>query len=77
MATEIIKTPYIDPDVKYWDVSRLRDFNAQKLTEITDTVVVQDAERPLVVIVPYAIYMELQRLPNEIMEVWPRLDSPE
>ena len=59
MSTHI---PTIDPAVKYVGVSRLRDFNAAKLRETTDTTyVLQDNDKPLAVLIGYEMYLHIQQ----------------
>ena len=65
MAT-VERHPYIDPTVKYVGVSKLRDLNAEKLREITDTFVFQENEKPLAVLLTYDQFMSMQ---EELMAV--------
>lgn len=58
---DVVMVPYIDPRVKYEGVSRIRLLNAQRLRELEDVIVVQDNGQPLAVIVPYDLYLEIQR----------------
>jgi hypothetical protein len=52
--------PHIDPDVKYWGVSRLRKLNSKTLRELPSAVVIQDNGRPLAVIVSYEMFLRIQ-----------------
>lgn len=53
--------PYIDPDVRYVGVSKLRQFNADALRVLTGAYVLQDTDdRPLSVLLPYATYVAMQ-----------------
>jgi predicted transcriptional regulator len=53
--------PVIDPTIKYVGVSKLRELNATKLKETTDTFVLQDNDQPLAVLVSYRTFMEMQQ----------------
>jgi hypothetical protein len=53
--------PVIDPNVKYVGVSKLRELNATKLKETEDTLVFQDNDQPLAVLLTYAKFMEMQQ----------------
>jgi PHD/YefM family antitoxin component YafN of YafNO toxin-antitoxin module len=52
--------PYLDPNVKYVGVSKLRGLNADKLRATTDTFVIQEDEKPLAVVLTYDKYMAMQ-----------------
>jgi PHD/YefM family antitoxin component YafN of YafNO toxin-antitoxin module len=52
--------PLIDPNVKYVGVSKLRDLNATKLKESQDTLVFQDNDTPLAVLLSYEKYLIIQ-----------------
>jgi hypothetical protein len=51
----------IDPNVKFVGVSKLRELNAAKLKETEDTLVFQDNDQPLAVLLTYAKFMEIQQ----------------
>lgn len=54
--------PRIDPEVKYKGSSYLRTLNVEGLRELTGALVIQDAgSEPLVVIVPYQTYLNMQK----------------
>jgi hypothetical protein len=53
--------PYIDPDVHFVGVSKLRGFTADRLRTLTGAYVFQDAnDCPLCVLLPYATYLAMQ-----------------
>lgn len=52
--------PYIDPDVAFVGVSKLRSLNAETLRALDRTLVIQDGESPLAVLVSYEQFMEMQ-----------------
>ena len=53
--------PLIDPSVKYVGISKLRDLNATKLKETKETLVLQDNDVPLAVLLSYENYMVIQQ----------------
>lgn len=53
--------PYIDPKVGYRGVSELRKLNAETLRQIEGLIVVQDNGQPIAVIVPFDLYLEIQK----------------
>ena len=54
--------PKIDPDVKYVGSSKLRGLTSRLLRDLTGAIVVQSASaEPLVVIVPYQTYLNMQK----------------
>src|SRR5580698_6047893 len=60
MATGAI--PIIDPAVKFVGVSKLRDLNATKLRDSSETTYVfQDNDQPLAVLLSYERYLMIQR----------------
>jgi PHD/YefM family antitoxin component YafN of YafNO toxin-antitoxin module len=53
--------PLIDPTVKHVGVSKLRELNATKLKEQHgDTLVIQDNDQPLAVLLSYEKYLIIQ-----------------
>lgn len=52
--------PVVDERVKYVGATALRGLNARALRDLTDLLVVQVDEKPVAVIIPIAIYMEIQ-----------------
>jgi lipid A disaccharide synthetase len=54
--------PNIDPNVRFVGVSKLRDLNASKLREQDEqTLVIQENDTPLSVLLPYKRYLEIKR----------------
>jgi prolyl-tRNA editing enzyme YbaK/EbsC (Cys-tRNA(Pro) deacylase) len=53
--------PRIDPNVQYVGVSKLRQLNATNLHDLDKTLVIQDNDQPLAVIVSYEIFLEMQK----------------
>ena len=58
--TRLLSIPLIDPNVKYVGISKLRDLNATKLKESQDTLVFQDNDAPLAVLLSYEKYLFIQ-----------------
>jgi len=62
--------PYIDPNVEYAGVSRLRKLNSGQLEKLEKTLVLQDKDNPLAVLVRYEQYLmmqeQLRKLENTI-----------
>jgi hypothetical protein len=60
------KHPFVDPNVKYVGVSKLRGLNSDKLRETTDTFVIQDNDQPLAVLLTYDKFLAMQ---NELIAI--------
>ena len=58
MATTTI--PYIDRNVQHVGVSRLRSLNATQLREIDKTLVIQENDQPLAVLLKYEEFLIMQ-----------------
>jgi hypothetical protein len=52
--------PYIDPSVEHVGVSRLRKLNATKLRQFDKTLVIQDNDTPLAVLLAYDQFLLMQ-----------------
>jgi hypothetical protein len=52
--------PYIDPNVQHVGISRLRSLNATQLREIDKTLVIQDNDQPLAVLLKYEEFLIMQ-----------------
>ncbi|MGA3315898.1 MAG: hypothetical protein ABSC64_05600 [Candidatus Korobacteraceae bacterium] len=62
--------PNIDPNVKYVGVSKLRNLNATNLKEQTeDTLVIQENDIPLSVLLPYKKYLEIRAEFNALLNM--------
>jgi PHD/YefM family antitoxin component YafN of YafNO toxin-antitoxin module len=53
--------PYIDPNVQHVGVSRLRSLNATQLREIDKTLVIQENDQPLAVLLKYEEFLIMQQ----------------
>lgn len=59
--------PVIDPTVRYVGVSKLRELKADKLRSLDQTLVIQDDEQPLAVVLSYDQFMEMQNERDQIL----------
>jgi hypothetical protein len=59
---------YIDPTVEHVGVSKLRQLNVTNLSNFEKMLVVQDNDKPLVVVVNYREYLEAQEQHIETRE---------
>jgi len=64
MSTSTI--PYIDRNVQHVGVSRLRSLNATQLREIDKTLVIQENDQPLAVLLKYEEFLIMQ---DQLMSV--------
>jgi hypothetical protein len=55
-----VSIPYLDPNVQHVGISRLRALNVAQLDGLDKTLVIQDNERPLAVLVRYNSFMAMQ-----------------
>ncbi len=55
-----VSIPYLDPSVQHVGISRLRAFNVTQLAELDKTLVIQDNDRPLAVLMKYGNFMAMQ-----------------
>lgn len=58
MATAPI--PYIDPTVQHVGISKLRTFNSRSLRDFDGTLVIQENDRPLAVLLKYDHFLRMQ-----------------
>jgi len=65
MATSI---PYIDPNVEHVGVSRLRTLNATNLRHFNKTLVIQDNDTPLAVLLTYEQFLSMQKQLQAVLE---------
>jgi hypothetical protein len=67
----------INPHVKFVGVSKLRDLNATKLREQTDdTLVIQDNDTPLSVLLSYKKYLEMREEFHAMLNMIEMLSDP-
>ncbi len=56
----LAEIPVIDPTVKHVGVSKLRELNGAKLRDSKDTLVIQDNDTPVAVLLSYDKFMAIQ-----------------
>jgi hypothetical protein len=61
--TNPVSIPYLDPSVQHVGISRLRALNVAQLDALDKTLVVQDNDRPLAVLIRYRNFMAMQEGP--------------
>lgn len=59
--------PYIDERVEHVGITRLRALNATSLRDSDKTLVIQDNDRPLAVLLPYDTFLEMQKTLLSVM----------
>ena len=59
---------YIDPSVEHVGVSRLRKLNATNLRESQKTLVIQENDRPLAVLLTYEQFLYMQQKIEQLLE---------
>lgn len=52
--------PYVDPTVQHVGVTRLRTLNVTQLRELDKTLVIQDNDKPIAVLLRYEHFMAMQ-----------------
>lgn len=60
-----VEIPYLDPSVQHVGISRLRALNVTQLDALDKTLVVQDNDRPLAVLIRYRNFMAMQEGPMQ------------
>ena len=58
-----VEIPYLDPSVQHVGISRLRALNVAQLDGLDKTLVIQDNDRPLAVLIRYRNFMAMQEGP--------------
>ena len=61
--------PVIDPNVQHVGVSKLRTLNAERLRALDKTLVIQDDDKPLAVMLSYERFLQIQRVRATLEEV--------
>jgi hypothetical protein len=67
MPNMVEEIPRIDPKVKHVGVSKLRKLNSDDLRNFEDTLVLQDNDTPLAVLLRYENYLMLQDKLDSLM----------
>jgi len=61
-----VSIPYLDPKVQHVGISRLRALNVAQLRALDKTLVIQDNDEPLAVLLKYDQFIAMQeKMPNE------------
>lgn len=55
-----VPIPYLDPNVLHVGVSRLRALNVAQLRELDKTLVIQDNDKPMAVLLKYEHFLAMQ-----------------
>ena len=55
-----ISLPYVDPSVQHVGITKLRSLNVTQLRELDKTLVIQDNDKPLAVLLRYEHFMAMQ-----------------
>ena len=63
-----IPNSYINPNVRTVGVSKLRSFNASKLRGIDKTLVIQENDQPLAVLLKYEEFLIMQKQLMAVLE---------
>ncbi len=67
MPVTKVGIPRIDPNVQYVGVSKLRNLNATNLQDLDKTLVIQDNDKPLAVILRYEQFLEMQQEMDKVL----------
>jgi len=60
-----VEIPYLDPSVQHVGISRLRALNVTQLRELDKTLVIQDNDKPLAVLLKYEHFLAMQERMGE------------
>ena len=61
-----VSIPYLDPSVQHVGISRLRALNVTQLRDLDKTLVIQDNDKALAVLLKYEHSLAMQeRMPDE------------
>jgi translation initiation factor IF-3 len=61
-----VAIPYLDPNVQHVGISKLRALNVTQLRALDKTLVIQDNDKPLAVLLKYEHFIAMQeKLPDE------------
>ena len=66
MAKTQVNIPYLDPSVQHVGISKLRALNVAQLRALDKTLVIQDNDKPLAVLLKYEHFIAMQeKMPEE------------
>ncbi|HTV83387.1 MAG TPA: hypothetical protein VME18_12110 [Acidobacteriaceae bacterium] len=60
-----VSIPYLDPSVQHVGVTKLRSMNIEQLRDLDKTLVIQDNDKPLAVLLRYEQFMAIQERLSE------------
>jgi hypothetical protein len=61
-----VSIPYLDPNVQHVGISKLRALNVTQLRALDKTLVIQDNDKPLAVLLKYEHFIAMQeKMPDE------------
>jgi translation initiation factor IF-3 len=61
-----VAIPYLDPNVQHVGISKLRALNVTQLRALDKTLVIQDNDKPLAVLLKYEHFIAMQeKMPEE------------
>jgi hypothetical protein len=60
--------PMIDPRIEYTGATKLRSLNTENLRKLKKTLVIQDNDTPLAVLLNYEQYLTIQRKLQEALD---------
>jgi PHD/YefM family antitoxin component YafN of YafNO toxin-antitoxin module len=63
-----IPNSYVNPNVRTVGISKLRSLNATKLRDIDKTLVIQENDQPLAVLLKYDEYLAMQKQLIAVLE---------
>ena len=64
--TNQVSIPYLDPNVQHVGISKLRALNVAQLRALDKTLVIQDNDKPLAVLLKYEDFLAMQeKMPDE------------
>jgi hypothetical protein len=58
--TNPVSIPYLDPSVQHVGISKLRALNVAQLRALDKTLVIQDNDKPLAVLLRYEHFLAMQ-----------------
>lgn len=74
--TEINDIPIIDPRIEHVGASKLRTFNTSNLGKLKKTLVIQDNDTPLAVLLSYEQYLIIQNKLKSLLKTIETLKDP-
>jgi len=63
-----VSIPYLDPNVQHVGISRLRSLNVTQLRDLDKTLVIQDVDEPLAVLLKYEQFIAMQQRMDKVVQ---------